>query len=208
MNDITPGIGSRIKHPQFGKGVIVQVRSDAFEISFIDLGLRIINRDFVGLEIIEAVESPSDLATYEKLEKSLIRVLRQFSDIQETVPMGGKWTGGKLVLVPGDKSLKEKETLLKEIHHRVKNNLTVISSLLNLQSRYIKDKDDLMMFKESQSRAKSMALIHQRLYDSSDLKRIDFGDYIKTLANEMFHTYITDSNKIKLNLMWKILCWI
>ena len=56
------------------------------------------------------------------------------------------------------------------------------------------------MFKESQSRAKSMALIHQRLYDSSDLKRIDFGDYIKTLANEMFHTYITDSNKIKLNL--------
>lgn len=98
------------------------------------------------------------------------------------------------------KSLKEKETLLKEIHHRVKNNLTVISSLLNLQSRYIKDKDDLMMFKESQSRAKSMALIHQRLYDSSDLKRIDFGDYIKTLANEMFHTYITDSNRIKLNL--------
>lgn len=98
------------------------------------------------------------------------------------------------------KSLKEKETLLKEIHHRVKNNLTVISSLLNLQSHYIKDKDDLIMFKESQSRAKSMALIHQRLYDSSDLKRIDFGDYIKTLANEMFHTYITDSSRIKLNL--------
>jgi len=98
------------------------------------------------------------------------------------------------------KSLKEKETLLKEIHHRVKNNLTVISSLLNLQSHYIKDKDDLIMFKESQSRAKSMALIHQRLYDSSDLKRIDFGDYIKTLANEMFHTYVTDSSRIKLNL--------
>ena len=98
------------------------------------------------------------------------------------------------------KSLEEKEILLKEIHHRVKNNLTVISSLLNLQSRYIKDKDDLMMFKESQSRAKSMALIHQRLYDSSDLKRIDFGDYIKTLANDMFHTYVPNSNIVKLNI--------
>jgi two-component system, sensor histidine kinase PdtaS len=98
------------------------------------------------------------------------------------------------------KSLEEKETLLKEIHHRVKNNLTVISSLLNLQSRYIKDKDDLIMFKESQSRAKSMAFIHQKLYDSSDLKRIDFGDYIKTLANEMFHTYVQDPMRIKMNL--------
>jgi PAS domain S-box-containing protein len=97
------------------------------------------------------------------------------------------------------KSLKEKETLLKEIHHRVKNNLTVISSLLNLQSYYIKDKDDLIMFKESQSRAKSMALIHQKIYSSTDLKRINFGDYISTLSTEIFQTYVTDTN-IKLNL--------
>lgn len=98
------------------------------------------------------------------------------------------------------KSLEEKETLLKEIHHRVKNNLTVISSLLNLQSRYIKDKDDLIMFMESQSRAKSMALIHQRLYDSSDLKSIDFGDYIRTLATDMFNTYVQNPKQIRLNL--------
>ena len=98
------------------------------------------------------------------------------------------------------KSLKEKETLLKEIHHRVKNNLTVISSLLNLQSYYIKDKDDLIMFKESQSRAKSMALIHQKIYSSTDLKRINFGDYIKTLSNDIFQSYVHDSNIVKLNL--------
>lgn len=99
------------------------------------------------------------------------------------------------------RSLEEKETLLKEIHHRVKNNLTVISSLLNLQSRYIKDKDDLMMFMESQSRAKSMALIHQRLYDSADLKRIDFGDYIRSLAEDMFKTYVQNPKQIKLHLL-------
>jgi two-component system, sensor histidine kinase PdtaS len=96
------------------------------------------------------------------------------------------------------RSLKEKETLLKEIHHRVKNNLTVISSLLNLQSRYIKDKDDLKMFMESQSRAKSMAIIHQKLYSSSDLKHIDFEDYIKTLATDIFDVYVQDPSEVKM----------
>lgn len=98
------------------------------------------------------------------------------------------------------KSVKEKEMLLKEIHHRVKNNLMVISSLLNLQSTFIKDKEALDIFRESQSRAKSMALIHERLYQSTDLKRINFGDYIRTLATDLFHTYVADPSAVKLNL--------
>ncbi|MDI9434617.1 MAG: histidine kinase dimerization/phosphoacceptor domain -containing protein [Euryarchaeota archaeon] len=98
------------------------------------------------------------------------------------------------------KSLNEKEMLLKEIHHRVKNNLMVISSLLNLQSRHIKDKAALDVFRESQNRADSMALIHERLYGSTDLKRIDFGDYISTLSTQLFHTYVTDPRRIKLKL--------
>lgn len=97
-------------------------------------------------------------------------------------------------------SLEEKEMLLKEIHHRVKNNLMVISSLLNLQSRYIKDPEALDVFKESQNRAKSMALIHERLYRSTDLKKIDFGDYIRTLATDLFRTYATDTSKIQLKM--------
>lgn len=97
------------------------------------------------------------------------------------------------------KSLQEKELLLKEIHHRVKNNLMVISSLLNLQSKYIKDKAALEVFRESQHRARSMALIHTMLYQSEDLKCIDFGDYISKLTTELFRTYVTRDN-IKLNL--------
>jgi PAS domain S-box-containing protein len=97
-------------------------------------------------------------------------------------------------------SLNEKEILLKEIHHRVKNNLMVISSLLSLQSRYIKDKDTLNIFKESQSRARSMALIHEKLYNSNDLKRINFGEYIRTLTTDLFYTYVTDPSLIKLNM--------
>lgn len=97
-------------------------------------------------------------------------------------------------------SLEEKEMLLREIHHRVKNNLMVISSLLNLQSQYIKDEEALGIFKESQSRARSMAIIHERLYQSTDLKSIDFGDYIQTLAMELFRTYQGDPGLIKMNI--------
>ena len=97
-------------------------------------------------------------------------------------------------------SLHDKEMLLKEIHHRVKNNLMVISSLLSLQSRYIKDETSKNIFKESQNRARSMALIHELLYQSNDLKRIDFGYYIRTLTNELFRMYVTDQSLIKLNM--------
>jgi PAS domain S-box-containing protein len=99
-----------------------------------------------------------------------------------------------------NESLEEKEILLKEIHHRVKNNLMIISSLLNLQSSYIKDKASQDVFKESQNRAKSMALIHEKLYQSTDLKRIDFGDYISSLATKLFHTYNADPSLIKLKI--------
>jgi len=98
------------------------------------------------------------------------------------------------------KSIKEKEILLQEIHHRTKNNLLVIASLLNLQSRYIKDKASKDMFRESQNRARSMAIIHERLYQSTDLKRINFGEYISSLVTELFHTYNTEPSLTKLKI--------
>ena len=100
------------------------------------------------------------------------------------------------------KSLKEKEMLLKEIHHRVKNNLMIISSLLSLQSDYIKDKASKNIFIESQNRARSMALIHEKLYQSTDLKSINFGDYIRNLTSELFYTYRV--GKVKVELVYNI----
>ncbi len=82
-------------------------------------------------------------------------------------------------------SLKEKEILIKEIHHRVKNNMQVISSILNLQSLYIDDVKTIEMLKESQNRIKSMSFIHESLYQSNNLKHINFSEYIRNLASNL-----------------------
>ena len=97
-------------------------------------------------------------------------------------------------------SLQEKEVLLREIHHRVKNNLQIVSTLLDLQSGYTKDKQALEMFKESRARVRSMSLIHERLYRSHDLARVEFVHYVQQLADELYHTYRLSSEEIVLEV--------
>ena len=96
-------------------------------------------------------------------------------------------------------ALREKEVLLREIHHRVKNNMQVISSLLRLQSSRFSDAAVLEAFRESQSRIKSMALVHEKLYGTNDLARIDFADYVKSLASSIF-AFNQESERIALRL--------
>ncbi len=97
-------------------------------------------------------------------------------------------------------ALKDRETLLKEIHHRVKNNLQVVSSLLSLQGREISDEKALNAVNETRHRVKSMALIHQFLYGEGDLKSIDMKTYVKELSKSLFNAYRVDHDTVELRL--------
>ncbi|MCD4681043.1 MAG: hypothetical protein K8S00_11730, partial [Bacteroidales bacterium] len=102
MEDQSLGIGSIVNHPEFGKGVVIQLSSDAYEVTFIDHGIKKIMKSFEGLEVIEAVDEDIDIVSYEKVEKSFLKVIRKITDIQETVPIAEKWTGGRIIFEPGN----------------------------------------------------------------------------------------------------------
>ncbi len=95
-------------------------------------------------------------------------------------------------------SLREKEVLLKEIHHRVKNNLQVITSLLGFQSDYVKDSEAAKAMEDMHNRVRSIAIIHEMLYGSPDFSRIDFGAYLVKMAQDLFAFYGVDPNRIRL----------
>jgi two-component sensor histidine kinase len=97
-------------------------------------------------------------------------------------------------------SLVEKEILLKEVHHRVKNNMQIVSSLLELQSDSISDERSRVCLRESQNRIRSMALIHERLYQSKNFASIDLGEYIADLSQYLFNSYATESERVSLKI--------
>ena len=96
-------------------------------------------------------------------------------------------------------SLSEKEILLKEIHHRVKNNLQVICTLLELQCHYIVDENSRNFFAESQDRIRSMALVHEKLYQTKDFSCVDFAGYINSLTNHLYRSYVTNPEQVSLS---------
>ena len=97
-------------------------------------------------------------------------------------------------------SLREKEVMLQEIYHRVKNNMQIISSMLKLQSVHVTDENALNLFKNCQNRVRSMSLVHEKLYRSKDLSRTNFGDYINSLMRNLFISYGVSEKRIRYNI--------
>lgn len=121
-------------------------------------------------------------------------------NVREISGIGNDITEKKIAEEKLRQSLQEKEVLLKEVHHRVKNNLQVISSILNLQSSYVKDQGTLNILKESQNRIKSMAFIHESLYQTKDFSSINFSEYVVNLSHNLIQSYSNFENEIKLSL--------
>ena len=127
-------------------------------------------------------------------------IKKEDGEIDELSFIGRDITEKKIAEKNLKESLKQKELLLKEVHHRVKNNMQVISSILNLQSAYVKDPQTLQVLKESQNRIKSMSFIHESLYKHDDFSRIDFSEYITNLVRNLFRTYDVFDDNIVLDL--------
>ena len=104
------------------------------------------------------------------------------------------------------KANNEKEILLKEIHHRVKNNLQIINSLINLQIHNIADRNAVGLLKECQSRIKTIAMVHEKMYQIGDLARVDIGQYLDSLTRHISHMYLTDTSSVTIKVNAKEIC--
>lgn len=127
------GIGSRVKHPAYGDGVIIGLEPKAYHVCFIKYGIKPLGKEYKSWEVVEAVESEKAL-TYDRLEKSLINILRDWNGIGELAKLGEKWKGGKMVLVPYDETLKGKEMPIEGFFHKivmVRDRLRVMEQRIN-----------------------------------------------------------------------------
>lgn len=127
------GIGSRIKHPEYGKGVITNVSSKEYWVTFIENGLETIPLDDI-FDIIEAAENEVDTVSFSEVETTLRNLLKKWSDISEIVPIGDKWKGGKLILEPGQANLASKEIPIDTFFHKivmVRDRLRVMEQKVN-----------------------------------------------------------------------------
>ena len=112
------GIGSRIKHPEFGNGVVTNVTSKHYWVTFIENGLETIDLT-ADFEIIEALEDEVDTISFSEVEQSLIAILRKWSDTSSITPIADKWRGGSLILKPGDSNLSDKEVTIDTFFHKI-----------------------------------------------------------------------------------------
>jgi len=119
MEKLALGIGSRVEHPEFGKGVVIQVYDDVYEITFMDYGVKMVTRSFDKLKVLDYRGSEDDLLSFEKVERVFRKLLTDLTDIRHIFHIGDKWKGGKLVLVPGRAGLQNKEIPIDAFFHKI-----------------------------------------------------------------------------------------
>jgi hypothetical protein len=142
------GVGSRIKHSNYGVGVVIRLHKRIYDVCFIDSGIKPVSKDF-AVEIIEKVE-PEYSVSFSEAEDALIKILREWSDVSEIISMGDKWKNGVMILKPGDSTLKEKEVPIEIFFHKIvmlRDRLRVMEQRINAHKLLTdEDKIDLQQY--------------------------------------------------------------
>ena len=127
------GIGSRVKHPAYGDGVVIRLHKAAYECSFMTYGLKMVGKEYDKWQVIEAITAEQNVS-FSEMEKSLMKVLRAWSDISEVTPLGDRWDGGTMILKPADEGLQSKEIPIETFFHKivmVRDRLRVMEQRIN-----------------------------------------------------------------------------
>ncbi len=144
----TLGVGSRVKHPAYGDGVVIQLHKAAYDVCFILYGIKSVGRDYDKWEVVEAIAAASEV-TFSEAEKSLLRILRQYNGLQEDVSLGDRWDGGMLILKPEDPDMKPKEMSIDTFFHKivmVRDRLRVMEQRINASQLTDEEKVNLQQY--------------------------------------------------------------
>jgi hypothetical protein len=132
------GIGSRVKHPAFGDGVIVRLHVAAYEVCFVQFGLKMVGKDYDSWQVVEHIPT-EEAVTFTEAEKSMMRILRSWAGTSlEVAPLGDRWTGGKMVLTPGNTDVKPKEVPIEVFFHKIvmmRDRLRVLEQQINIHKK-------------------------------------------------------------------------
>ena len=142
------GIGSRVKHPAYDDGVIIGLTATSYKVCFVKYGIKSLGKEYSSWEVIEAVDGEAEL-TYNNLEKSLIKILSEWGDVNRTVDLGDKWIGGTLILKPGEDGLKTKELPIDTFFHKivmVRDRLRVMEQRINSSKMTDEEKVNLQQY--------------------------------------------------------------
>jgi hypothetical protein len=143
------GVGSRVKHPAYGDGVVIRLHPVAYEVCFMVYGIKPVGKDYEQWEVIERIDT-SEQVTFTEAEKSLMKILKAWSDISEIVPIGDKWKGGNMLLQPKESSLKPKEIPVETFFHKIvmlRDRLRVLEQKINSHTILTdEDKVDLQQY--------------------------------------------------------------
>ena len=142
------GIGSRVKHPAYDDGVIIGLTATSYKVCFVKYGIKSLGKEYSSWEVIESVDGEAEL-TYNNLEKSLIKILSEWGDVNRTVDLGDKWIGGTLILQPGEDGLKSKELPIDTFFHKivmVRDRLRVMEQRINSSKMTDEEKVNLQQY--------------------------------------------------------------